>query len=122
MSKIFVCLVMSVMVNLAQAETRPWTSEEQAWGWAAGAMLVGDWLTTRNMTHRYHEGYYERNPFLGSHPTTAQVNRHFMISVPLIFLVADNWESQRKNWLIGVTVLEAAMVANNLRIGLRIQY
>lgn len=122
MSKIFVGLVMSLMVNLAQAETRPWTSEERAWGYAAGALLVGDWLTTRNMTQRYNEGYYERNPFLGSHPTTAQVNRHFMISVPLIFLVADNWESQRKHWLMGVTVLEAAMVANNLRIGLRIQY
>jgi hypothetical protein len=122
MSKIFACLLMSVMVNLAQAETRPWTSEERAWGWAAGTLLVGDWLTTRNMTQRYNEGYYERNSFLGSHPTIAQVNRHFMISVPLIFLVADNWESQRKHWLMGVTVLEAAMVANNLRIGLRIQY
>jgi hypothetical protein len=113
---------MSVMVNLAQAETRSWTSEERAWGYAAGALLVGDWLTTRNMTQRYNEGYYERNPLLGSHPSTAQVNRHFMISVPLIFLVADNWESQRKNWLMGITVIEAAMVANNLRIGLRIQY
>ena len=122
MFKIVACLVMSVMVNLAQAETRPWTSEERAWGWTAGALLAGDWLTTRNMTQRYNEGYYERNPFLGSHPTTAQVNRHFMISVPLIFLVADNWESQRKHWLMGITVLEAAMVANNLRIGLRIQY
>jgi hypothetical protein len=108
--------------SMAQAETRPWTSEERAWGYAAGALLVGDWLTTRNMTQRYNEGYHERNPLLGSHPSTAQVNRHFMISVPLIFLVADNWESQRKNWLMGITVIEAAMVANNLRIGLRIQY
>lgn len=106
----------------AQAENRPWTQEERAWGYAAGAMLLGDWLTSRNMTKRYNEGYYERNPFLGSHPTTAQVNRHFMISVPLIFLIADNWESQRKHWLMGVTVIEAAYLANNLSIGLKIQY
>lgn len=114
---VFYCGLMS-----AQAQTKEWTTEEKAWGAAAGAMLLGDWLTTRNMTKRYNEGYYEHNPFLGRHPTTQQVNRHFAISVPLIFLVADQWESQRKHWLMGVTIIEATMLANNLRIGLRIQY
>jgi len=109
-------------ITLAQAENRSWTSEERAWGYAAGAMLVGDWLTTRNMTKRYNEGYYEINPFLGRHPTTAQVNRHFAVSIPVIFLIADNWESQRKHWLMGVTFIEATVLANNLSIGLRIQY
>jgi len=118
-----ILVVCSLLFSLSvSSENRPWTAEERAWGWAAGAMLVGDWLTTRNMTQRYNEGYYERNPVLGSHPTTAQVNRHFAIAVPVVFLVADNWQSQRKHWLMGVTIIEAAMVANNLSIGLRIQY
>lgn len=119
--KIFViyCVFFSLVCS---AENRTWTTEEKAWGAAAGAMLLGDWITTRNMTKRYNEGFYERNPFLGAHPTTQQVNRHFAIGVPLVFLVADNLDKQRTNWLIGITVIEVAAFANNLSIGLKIQY
>lgn len=122
LKKILIVAWLSLFGTLAQAENRPWTQEERAWGYAAGAMLLGDWLTTRNMTKRYNEGYHEMNPLLGRHPTTAQVNRHFAISIPLIFLIADNWESQRKHWLMGITIIEATAFANNLSIGLKIQY
>jgi len=115
-------LLFLTLSGTVSAETRPWTTEEKAWGAAAGAMLLGDWLTTRNMTQRYNEGYYERNPVLGRYPTTQQVNRHFLVSIPLVFLIADNWQSQRKHWLMGITIIEAAAFANNLSIGLRIQY
>lgn len=119
----FVAAVLVMLLSIpVAAQNRPWTTEEQAWGYAAGAMLLGDWITTRNMTKRYNEGYYEHNPFLGRHPTTAQVNRHFAISVPVLFLIADNWEKERKNFLITITVVEGLFVANNLSIGLRLQY
>lgn len=108
--------------TLAQAETRPWTTEEKYWAVAATVMMAGDWLTTRNMTRRYNEGYQEMNPVLGRHPTTQQVNRHFAISLPLMFLIADQWQSQRKNILIAVTIVETAAVVNNVSIGLKIQY
>lgn len=122
MIKLFIVVFLALVTNVSLAENRPWTSEERAWGYAAGAMLLGDWITTRNMTKRYNEGYYEHNPFLGRHPTTAQVNRHFAISVPIVFLIADNWEKERKNFLITITVVEGLFVANNLSIGLRLQY
>lgn len=104
------------------ASAREWTEEEKLWALAATVATVGDWATTRNMTRRYNEGYYEHNPILGKNPTTGQVDRYFAISIPLIFLVANELDDYRKPWLIGITALEAAMVGHNLHIGLKLQF
>ena len=118
----YLIVLMLFLPTASWAETRPWTSEERAWGYAAGAVLVADWLTTRDMTKRYNEGYYEMNPLLGRNPTTAQVNRHFAIGIPLTFLIAHYLDEYRKPYLMGVTVIEAIIVGNNLSIGLRVRY
>jgi hypothetical protein len=107
---------------IACAENRPWDNDEQAWAVAATVFSFTDWATSRNMTKRYNEGYYEQNPFLGRHPTTAEINRHFAIGIPIMLLIADNLDEYRRPWLIGVTAIEATVSANNLRLGLRIQF
>ena len=121
MRSIIIAFLLSFGVTV-YAENRAWTDEEKMWGVAATVFSLTDWATSSNMTKRYNEGYYEQNPFLGRHPTTAEMNRHFIIGIPIIWLMADNLDEYRKPWLIGVTAIEAAVSANNLRIGLRIQY
>ena len=111
-----------VFLSVAHAQAKEWTSEEKLWGATAGVLLLGDWATTRNMTHRYNEGYYERNPLLGKHPTANTVNLYFLTVTPLVFLAADYFGDYRKEILQATSVLELIMVGNNLRIGLNFQF
>jgi len=104
------------------AETREWSDNEKSWSAVDGVLLLSDWATTHNMTHRYNEGYYEHNPILGSHPTAAQLNLHFLVAVPLIYLAADQVPEYRKEILEAVGAVELIVVANNLRIGLHFQF
>ena len=80
--------------------------------------MLADWSTTQNMTHRYNESYYERNPLLGPHPTSAQVNLHFLIAIPLLFLAADQFPAYRIEILQVTSAVELIAVGNNLRLGL----
>ena len=116
---IILILISSVYVR---AETRNWTSEEKAWGATTGALLLGDWATTRNMTHRYNEGYYERNPLMGSRPTASTVNLYFLAMTPAVFFAADYFGDYRKEILQATSALELIMIGNNLRIGLHFQF
>ena len=73
MKKILGVVLLLLSVN-TYADSREWTKEEKLWGATAGALLAADWATTRNMTHRYNEDYYEQNPLLGQRPSTNAVN------------------------------------------------
>ena len=110
-----------LLLNLS-AQAREWTDEERLWAVASVAVTTADWATTRDMSRRYNQGYYEHNPLLGAHPNTAKVDRYFAVSIPLILVVADQLDDYRKPWLISVTALEAIVVGNNLRIGLRLNF
>jgi hypothetical protein len=115
-------IVLLVLCLNAHADSSEWSTEEKAWGAAAGVLLASDWATTRNMTHRYNEDYYETNPLLGRHPTANRVNLYFLTVTPAIFLAADYFGNYRKEILQATSVLELIMVGNNLRIGLHFQF
>jgi len=115
-----IVLLLTSLTSLAQSQE--WTHDEQVWGATAGVLLVGDWATTHNMTHRYNEDYRERNPLLGTRPTANQVNLYFLTVTPAIFLAADYFGNYREEILQAVSVVELIMVGNNLRIGLHFQF
>jgi len=120
--KIFLTVILFLFFNIASAEPREWTNNEKVWGATAGVLLLSDWATTRNMTHRYNEGYYERNPLLGTQPTANRVNLYFLTVTPVVFLAADYFGDYRKGILQATSVIELIMVGNNLRIGLHFQF
>ena len=72
--KILFAIVFVLLSSFAHAEFQGWTTDEKMWGATAGVLLLGDWATTNNMTHRYNENYHENNPLLGKHPTSNTVN------------------------------------------------
>lgn len=121
MKKIITILLL-LFCMIAHAENREWTDNERGWAVAALVFTATDWVTTRNMTKRYNENYYEHNPLLGSHPTTAKVNQYFAITVPVMFLIADNLDEYRRPFLMGLTGVELAVSANNLRLGLHLNF
>ena len=105
-----------------QAQTREWSDEEKAWGAVTGTLLLADWSTSQNMSHRYNEGYYERNLLLGQHPSSNAISLHFLIATPLIFLAADQFPEYRKTILQATSLVELIVVGNNLRLGLHFQF
>ena len=121
MKNILIIVLLLVSVN-TWAQSREWTSNEKFWGSTAGALLAADWATTRNMTHRYHEDYYEQNPLLGRRPNANAVNLYFLAVTPAVFLAADYFDDYRKEILQVTSLLELIMVGNNLRIGLKFQF
>ena len=121
MKKILGVILLALSLN-THADSREWTTEEKQWGATAGVLLAVDWATTRNMTHRYDEGYYERNPLLGQKPSTDTVNLYFLAVTPAVFLAADYFSDYRKEILQATSLIELIMVGNNLRIGLKFQF
>ena len=121
MKKLLSIILLSLSLN-TYADSREWTEEEKRWGATAGALLVADWATTRNMTYRYNENYYEQNPLLGRRPSTGAVNLYFLAVTPAVFLAADYFSDYRKEILQATSLIELVMVGNNLRIGLKFQF
>ena len=115
-------MVLLVLSLNTHADSREWTKEEKLWGATAGVLLAADWATTRNMTHRYNEGYYERNPLLSRQPSANAVNLYFLAVTPAVFLAADYFSDYRKEILQATSLIELIMVGNNLRIGLKFQF
>jgi hypothetical protein len=120
--KTLVVILLLLLSLQVQAETREWTTEEKVWGAVAGTLLLADWSTTQNMSHRYNQGYYERNPLLGAHPSSSAINLYFLVATPLIFLAADQVPEYRKTILQATSAVELVVVGNNLRLGLHFQF
>ena len=104
------------------ADNRTWTGEEKAWLGTAAAFTVADWATTRNLTRRYNEGYYENNPILGKHPSTGRVDLYFVTAGLLGYAIADNLDQNRKLFLQGWTAVEIFYVNRNLNLGLKMKF
>jgi len=115
-------IILLVMSINTYADSREWTSDEKFWGATTGALLLADWSTTRNMTHRYNENYYERNPLLPQRPNINSVNLYFLAVTPAVFLAADYFSDYRKEILQATSLLELIIVGNNLRLGLKFQF
>ena len=55
-----------------------------------------NWLTTRNLSHRYAEGYWEMNPMLGTHPSTTTVDL-YMLAGAILHPIAVHWIPKKIN-------------------------
>jgi hypothetical protein len=106
----------------AVADNRSWTGEEKAWLGTAVAFTVTDWATTRDLSRRYNEGYYENNPFLGKHPSTDRVDIHFISAGLLSYVIADNLDQNRKTFLQAWTAVGIFYTNRNLNIGLKMKF
>jgi len=101
-----------------------WTAADtkrQAWFTLAA---LGDYTTTRNMTHRYDEGFYESwTGVFGSHPTTRQVDTFFILWIPGHFLIAQKLNPEwRPAWQWGGAIAHTLATIHNRQIGLKLEF
>jgi hypothetical protein len=96
-----------------------WSDSSRFWAATSAVALANDWMTTRDLTQRYQEGYWEANPLLGRNPSQAGVDLHFALVIPLIYGVADLLDDDDRVILLKtITVTELVVGVNNLRLGL----
>jgi hypothetical protein len=81
----------------------------------ADVLIAMDYLQTRNMLHRYDEGYHELNPILGSHPSVARLGTVCLGSVILVHNLPAKYQ-----W--AYVALEAVAVLHNRKIGLKMEF
>jgi hypothetical protein len=120
--KKIVALALLLASSMTLADNRTWTGEEKAWLGTAVAFTVTDWATTRDLSRRYNEGYYENNPILGKHPSTDRVDLYFVSAGLLGYAVADNMDQNRKTFLQAWTAVEILYTNRNLNIGLKMRF
>jgi hypothetical protein len=92
------------------------------------ALIMTDWATTRNMSRRYDEHFYERGiiakHIIGRHPSTKHVDLYFVFRLAAHYAAINYIESSeyRKYYYYLTIIDHGYATANNLNIGLKIKF
>ncbi|CAB4134760.1 hypothetical protein UFOVP274_58 [uncultured Caudovirales phage] len=123
MTKVVLSLFLLFVGNAFAEE---WTDQEKAALVVSSALLVMDWNQTRRIATekipretwhgREFARWEERNPIIGTHPSIGRVNNYFAAALIGNYLIADALDN-RMYWLVGVGLLEFAVVLSNKRVG-----
>jgi len=100
----------------------PWKPEEQVAGAALGALILVDYLQTRQIA-KYPEQYHEVNLILGEHPSIGKVNNYFMIASALTYIFIDALPSEYRSYVLAAgIVVQAGVVAGNFNLGIKARW
>ncbi len=99
-------------------DAKDWSTLDQSLLAAAGTLHIIDWAQTRTIA-KNPDLYYERNPLLGRHPSTAEVNRHFALGLIVIPVLAHYFSDYRTQILSTWLAVEVLCVGNNVHLGIR---
>jgi hypothetical protein len=106
-------------VSSAQAE---WTKTDTLFQVADIALWTIDWGQTRHIA-KDPKNYYETNGFLGEHPTVGEVDRYFLLAIPIkVGFSIILPQPMRRIWQcinIGISVKNTV---SNYHIGLRMKF
>ena len=89
---------------------------------ASSLAITSDWATTRNMSGRYNEGYYETNPILGRYPSRDRVDLYFIGLLVSNYYLADFAGRYRISYLGLRTITHGYAAVNNIEIGLHLRF
>ncbi|HJW81991.1 MAG TPA: hypothetical protein VJ396_07080 [Acidiferrobacterales bacterium] len=106
----------------APATAGDWTKEDTAWQAAYLTLHVVDWGQTRDISAQP-ERYYEKNSILGEHPSRKRVDSYFVgaaiLHTGIAYALPPKW---RRLWQCVAIGSSAGAVANNVNIGLQVNF
>ncbi len=104
------------------AHAGDWESADSILLGASIGLKVVDWGQTRNIAQRPRE-FRETNRFLGEHPSTAEVDRYFALSIAGTAGLAYVLPQQYRRFFLGVEIISSGhAVFRNHQIGLRVSF
>lgn len=99
-----------------------WTDEQKTLAALSMAALAVDYGQTKYISAP-NSGFHEMNPMLPRHPTMNQVNRHFILTPLIAYLILDNISSDdRTTALKVITIMQVGVVAHNFSLGIGIRF
>ena len=117
--KAFLLILALSLPILSQASD--WTLSDTARETTYQVLALADWRQTQDISN--HQGYYEQNPILELHPSTAQINSYFavtsLIHAGIAYMLPPKWRTPFEYVSIGV---EVGAVTHNAHIGLHIKF
>ena len=116
---LFIILLFS---SSAFAQWDTWTPDEQKMFVASNIAIVADWSTTRNITRRFDEGYYEKNHLLGPYPSRDRVDLYFISLLAANYYVADYFGKHKIYYFAYRTAIHGNAAIKNINIGLRLSF
>ena len=121
--KKYLCVFFAILVFCICIGCQGWTRADTYRQVAGTALLAVDWMQTREISQNP-DRFYERNPILGSHPRTGEVDTYFAASAAATWAIAailpsGFWREAFQYGLIGV---EAGVVIGNHLVGVRIGF
>ena len=116
-------LSLLLLIPSAASAWEDWDQSTRTMFVASSIAITADWATTRNMTRRYNEGYYELNPILGKHPTRTEVDVYMIGMLVANYYITDWLPNEYRNIYLGIrTIVHGEAAHNNMSIGLRLQF
>ena len=120
--KIILVSIILLFTSHAHAQWSTWTDDEQRMFVASSIAITADWATTRDISQRYNEGYYEKNTILGSYPSRDRVDLYFIGLLVSNYYLADYTGKYRFYYLTFRTATHGYAAINNVNIGLRLSF
>lgn len=126
MKKILLAVLFGIFSIPSYADYADWSDTDKKLFIASNVAIGLDWATTRDMSKRYNEGFYEKGPILkaigGSHPSTSTVDKYFIGRLVANYLLADYFKEYRSVYLIITTADHGVAGIKNTQIGLRASF
>jgi len=120
--KIILLLIIFLFTSHAHAQWSTWTDDEQLMFVASNIAIVADWTTTRDITYRYSEGYYEKNIILGPYPSKDRVDLYFIGLLAANYYLTDYLGKYRIYYSLYRTAVHGHAAVNNVTLGLRLRF
>jgi len=119
---VFLLAAMVCCWSPAQAAD-PWSTQdvilESVW---EGLHLL-DWLQTRQIATHPEDGYYEKNPILGEHPSKGSVDLYMLSAAILHPIVTHLLPKEYRPYFQGISIaISGSCVASNFSIGLGLKW
>ena len=127
---VFLFTILLVQFNIVNAADK-WTAQDIALETTWQVLHIVDWGTTLNIADNPKQ-YREYNPILGTHPSRGTVNIYMASGAILHPIISHllprevklwNWKIPARTLFQSITIgTTGACVANNLAIGLKIDF
>lgn len=110
--------IVIAIIWVGDANAGEWKPTEQA---IVSALIIADWAQTRDIARR--PDIHERNPILGRNLSINKVNKYFALSLIAYNIAAYNLNPKWSRRLsISVGVMQGAVIANNLSLGVKFDF
>jgi hypothetical protein len=117
MKKLLLAILLLLSSTVAAARDE-WTTPQIVGEVTYLTLVAVDWRQTMDI--RNHLEIREMNGALGSQPDNGRINRYFIATTAVQYVIANHLRSDwRDLWITGGVILEVDTVAGNKRIGLK---